>query len=269
MNLHQLKKYLDAIEAQEPIDLPRFKRFLDSLSLSVRIGPNDIVGKRYPTGKYLVTSMDIHLAKELGKLVAQPLDHRISAARQNQSHKHKVEGSLLLVRNSNTHPQVVVFDKHGSYDVPCRIRRRALVLENRQNFLSIEQTKEFIRQFVSLFPDDFDELTVVFAEGNEISNALHERFLSQFEHIYLLLDLDLGGLRIAKNLHNLLATTSFTFLLPDDIEHRLSEVVEVASSEHIEEAIAIGQKVPFLTPAAKLIKSFRRTLEQESYLYVE
>ncbi|WP_026970846.1 hypothetical protein [Aliagarivorans marinus] len=269
MNLHQLKKYLDAIDAQEPIDLPRFKRFLDSLSLSVRIEPDGIVGKRYPTGKYLVTSMDIHLANELRKLVAQPLDHRIAAARQNQSHKHKVEGSLLLIRDNNTHPQVVVFDKHGSYDFHCRIHRKALVLENRQNFLSIEQTKDFIRRFVSQFPDDFGALTVVFAEGNEISNALHKSFLSQFEHIYLLLDLDLGGLTIAKNLHNLLAPTPFTFLLPDDIEHRLSQVVEVTSPEHIAEVIAIGLKLPFLTSAARLIKSFRRTLEQESYLYVE
>ncbi|MDO6677091.1 hypothetical protein [Shewanella sp. 4_MG-2023] len=269
MKLSGLRKSMRDIDMQVPIDLSKFKRSLELLSLGRHLKPEDIVARKISGQKYLVMSLDYQLKAELEFLLAEPVNNRVGAARQNRSHKCKVEGSLLVLRRGTGYPQVVMFEGTGRHTYPGSLGKTALLIENRQNFISIEKTDLFLTQFVSQFTDEFAELTIIFAEGNEISNSLHKDFLNHFEHINLFLDLDVGGLTIAANLLKLLPEQSFSFLLPDDIGRRLDDVVEVTSPVKVEEAIKIGLTIPLLAPAAKIIKDYRKTLEQESYLYVK
>jgi hypothetical protein len=111
------------------------------------------------------------------------------------------------------------------------------------------------------------DIVVIFADGNQITNNIHKQYLSQFEKLYLCMDFDLGGLRIADSLMKLLKDTNITFLVPYDIGLRLDSIIETKSANYIDDVIKIGISNQVLMPYAKLIKDKRKVLEQESYLH--
>jgi len=158
-----------------------------------------------------------------------------------------------------------MIDADGEYRSPITLSNDALVIENRQNFIDVEQTVQFLEKHTGfkLKPG----MNIIFAEGNVISNALHKKFLSQYQHIHLCMDVDLGGLTIAKNLMSLLPKTAFSFMVPRDIEQRLARVVLRKEKHYIDAVIQLGVSTPALAPYASLIKNTQKTLEQESYLY--
>lgn len=124
-----------------------------------------------------------------------------------------------------------------------------------------------MQEFTQLVDININELDIIFAEGNEVSNSLHKSFLESYDTLYLFFDLDLGGLTIAKNLYSLLPNQSISFLVPSDINKRLNSVVEIQQAEYLKDVITIGRECPQLARYSKLIKDSKRILEQESFLY--
>lgn len=269
MSLDRLKQNLSKIEQGTAVDLKRFTDLLSHLALSRPFKHADITARKVKGQLYCVTEIDSDLLVELQHLVATAGDDRISAARQNRSHHHKVNGSLLVVRQGVNHPGVVLFDEDGQYQYPNKQSRSALLIENRQNFISIVQTIQFLHRHTALASVGIDELDIIFASGNEVSNRLHKAFFDHYCHLYFCFDLDQGGLTIAKNMISLLPDKTVSFLVPSDIKTRLSAVSQVKPSKYIDEVIGIGLACPELLPYVNLIKEHKRILEQESYLYVE
>lgn len=247
----------------------KFTAQLSQLALSHRFSPADITARKVKGQQYCITHINSELERELQHLIASIGNDRVSAARQNRSHNHKVDGSLLVVRQGLQHPNVVLFDELGKYQYPNNQSQLALIIENRQNFISITKTVHFLQKHTNLASVCIDELDIVFAGGNEVSNTLHKSFFEQYQHIYLCFDVDLGGLTIARNIIALLPDKSITFLVPSDIDTRLRAVTEIQSSTYVDEVISIGCACSQLSSYAKLIKDHRRILEQESYLYGE
>jgi len=267
MNIQNIKRYIDNIDNNKPINLQKFIGLVGQLSLSYTFQPSDVSARKIKGQQYQVIEINECLIKELRALVNDIGSDRISSSRQNRSHKCKVDGSILLVRERNSHPKVVLFDEDGSFSGINQNSDRALLIENRQNFIAIDKTLTFLNREADLcFEPPID---VIFADGNEISNTLHHRFLGHYKQLYLFFDFDLGGLIIAKNINALLPDTHKQFVVPKDIEVRLSRVVEKQSSEYIDKVLDIGLADPLLAPFAKLIKDHQRILEQESYLYDE
>lgn len=265
MNIINLKRYIDNIDNSKPINLQKFISLVGQLSLSHTFQPSDVSARKVKGQLYQVININERLSKELRALVESIGWDRISSSRQNRSHKHKVDGSLLLVRERSSHPNVVLFDKDGNFSGINQNSDRALLIENRQNFIAIDKTLTFLNKEAGL---NFElPIDVIFADGNEISNALHGHFLGYYKKLYLFFDFDLGGLIIAKNVNALLPNTLKEFVVPKDIDTRLSKVVEKQSPEYIDKVLKIGLADPLLAPYAKLIKDHQRILEQESYLY--
>jgi 5S rRNA maturation endonuclease (ribonuclease M5) len=265
MNIQNLKHYIENIDKNKPINLQRFIGLVEQLSLFHTFQPSDISARKVKGQLYQVISINDDLYKELRKLVNDIGWDRISSSRQNRSHQDKVDGSLLLVRENNSHPNVVLFDKEGHFKGINRNSCRALLIENRQNFISIDKTLAFLKKKTDLnFETPID---IIFADGNEISNSLHRCFFDYYKKLYLFFDLDLGGLTIAKNMNALLPNIPKEFLVPKDIEVRLQKIIEKQSTEYIDKVIKIGCKDQLIAPYAKLIKDYQRILEQESYLY--
>jgi len=267
MSIQQLKSFLQRIDCDKPINLPIFISLLKKLPLFHELLPSDISARKVKGPLYHVDAINEKLNIELRKLTRDIGWDRVSSARQNRSHNKKVSGSILLIRDRSNHPQVVLFSEDGSFEAPQQQAEYALLIENRENYLSIDKTITFLKQKMMF---NFDQpIDVIFAVGNEISNSLHRNFLGNYKKLYLFFDLDLGGLTITRNLNTLLPDIPKKFLLPVDIEARLSKVVEKQTSEMIDSVIEIGSTDTLLTPLAKLIKDYQRILEQESYLYDE
>ncbi len=264
MSLKQIKRYLENIANNKPINLSKFFKVVDVLSLETPRASDDVVAYKHSGDLYIVTGIKDKLNEELYKLTSSDNWNRESLAQQNRSHDANVDGSFIIIRSKNNLPTLVTIDGNGDVVSEFKRKQQALLIENRQKFLKIIKTMKFLEEHtnVVLSPD----LDIIFTEGNSISNTLHKSFLSDYKQLFLLLDLDLGGLTIAKNLTELLPNIYMKFLLPLDIDERISKVVEVKASSYLEKVFDLGNRYPFLTAAASIIYKHKKILEQESYL---
>jgi len=263
--MKRLSNYIKSIDSDAPINLNGFFKLVDSLRLSHQREPQDVDATKCKGQLYQVTRINEVLMSELRLLATDNENSRVSAAIQNRSHSVKVNGSFLLMRDKLANPVVVMIDGSGEYFSPIPQSEQVLVIENRQNFIDAEMMITFLEKHTAF--NFLPTMNVIFSEGNEISNGLHKKFLSNYRCIHLCMDVDLGGLTIARNLMSLLPDTEFNFLVPDDIEKRLDRVVERETLHYLEDVIKIGLSTPALAPYAKLIKDKQKILEQESYLH--
>lgn len=252
------------IEAGKPINLPAFKTLLFSLSLPHRFKESDINAEKSHKDFYLINAVNPNLLSALKALSEGAGNNRVSAANQNKSHDHKVLGSFLLVRKMTSHPFVVMFDSAGQYTGIEEFSEVCLIIENRQNFLNVNETLSFLKKQCDINSES--EMDILFSAGNEITNSLHNSFLRQYKKIYVLFDLDLGGLTIFKSLRLSLPRTEVLFLVPEDIDSRLEKVVEIVSPDYLDKVIKLGMENDFVAPFASIIKKHRKVLEQENYL---
>ena len=266
-----------AIEQKQPINLIRFKELVSQLKLPQGIAAADIIGTKIKGDRYRIDYIHPDIKQYIQTLISEIGNDRISAAKQNLSHQHKVIGSFILIRqllvSSNemndlpklNHPQVITFDEKGHFKAPVTLSKIAVIVENRQIFLNIEKMQQFLLAYTDVPCDQ--ALDFIYGTGNEIPNSLHRQFLAQYEHLYLCFDCDLGGLKIAKNLFQLLPTTEMTFVQPHDIHTRLNQVVQKCSSEELEKLAQFAMQAPaFIQPYVQLLCNTQRRLEQESFL---
>lgn len=281
------------IENGKSINLLRFKKLVDSLNLGVRFELSDIKATKSSGNNYRVISLPTELEYALTNYVQQTGHNRISSARQNLSHSHKVMGSYLLLihdahlsdssKPSNlSHPIVITIDAPGipsyppsflkeqSLDIQAitEMERRevkdAVIIENRQLFLNWTQTKSFLETHCQFSSSNYD---VIFGSGNDISNSLHRKFLSNYRKLYVCSDIDLGGVAIASNLIKLLPESLIDFVMPDDIEDRLNQVASFIKSKTVSDIRHVCAHHVELDAVCKMITKTHKTLEQESYLY--
>ena len=275
------------------INLLRFKKLVDSLNLGIVFELSDIKAKKVSGNNYRVISFPTQLEDALTNYVQQTGHDRISSARQNLSHSHKVMGSYLLLihdahlSNSSkscnlSHPIAITIDAQGvpsypppflkeqlldmqsSTDVERRKVKDAIIIENRQLFLNWTQTKAFLEAQCRFSSSDYD---VIFGSGNDISNSLHRKFLSSYRKLYVCSDVDLGGTTIASNLIKLLPDSLIEFVMPDDIEDRLNQVASFIKPKTVSDIRHICANHAELYAVCKAITKTHKTLEQESYLY--
>jgi hypothetical protein len=257
--------YLNKIKNGQSVNAGAFKKSL----LSAGITLDQIhAGISFTSGSSAklndVEFLDSVFMKRLEALSrAKGTSSRNLAATQNFSHDTNVEGSFLLVRNGTGHPEVVIFD--AECNAPTRPHTPfALIIENRQNFLFIEATSSFANRECNLdVTHDFD---LIFGAGNEVPNALHSAFLSQYERIYMLFDYDAGGLQIAASLAAITPASKHFFVIPNNLENRLSNVVVHAKQETLSKVFSLGEKHHFLKAPSLLIINHKKTIEQESCL---
>lgn len=275
MRVARLRKILDNIDAGKPINLNFFLQSINSLNLRDRIHSDDIRSSKVKGDKYRVEYIKPSLMASLRNYVGNGQESRITAASQNQSHSQKVIGSYLNIvlsahENDKAYPVFVSFDIEGrvSYPPNTSITRTGscdlLIIENVQLFLFWQRTVSFLRARCGFNSTSFD---IALGRGNEISNTYHKQFLSKYQTIYLCLDIDLGGLMIAKNLISLVPDTPYQFLMPDNIDNYLSKVVEQIDLKTLNDIRAIGLQYSGLFIAARTISKHIKTIEQESFLH--
>ena len=265
MSIKKIQKTLKAIANNKEINLLAFQNMLEKLKLHHRFSRSDIDAIKTKGQKYIVRSINHDLLAELQLLVDSAGNDRISAAQQNLSHAYNVLGSFIVMRPRGNELIVVSIDSSGIHQPNEMVTDSVLLIENRQLFISVEATISFLHQTTD-YPKN-EDIDVIFTAGNEISNVLHRNFLAQYKNIYCLLDLDLGGLMIAKNLYDLLDDPTLIFLVPNDIEQRLHNVVLKCDAEYINKVLKLGQQQPKLQHITRLIAKHHKVLEQEAYLH--
>ena len=267
MSKSRIAIYIDKIKKGEPINLTVLNKIIAKTPELIDFDINRIQTVKSGAHTYIVTLIEPNQLAVLARYVESFGADRVTAALQNNSHAFNVNGSMLLTQRYSSHPTVILF-KNGEFIPPTMPAKKVLIVENRELFVHCDKTFNFLEDHCGLSLIDLVQMDMILGSGLEIANSLHTSFLSECQEIYLCLDFDLGGLKIARNLiEKLPKNITITFLVPDDIEDRLSSVIAPCSAEYMQRVHRLTRMPTLLLPPLKLIIKHQRVLEQEAYLY--
>lgn len=260
----RLSGYLAKVAAGKPVNYRAFAKQLDSAGISERQLRALFNAELIAPDRYRVEILDRSAFSELQDRFGElQLGDRISAAAAGNSHRARVSGAcLLLRRQSVSHPQVVLFER-GRWCCPVEPAARAVLVENLENFLALEQT-------LALLPacgwEVSEPVDLLYAAGNQITQALLQPFLARYQELHCLFDPDPGGIRMFRTLHQHLPQRSMRFLYPRDIAVRLSASNRLLDPRARADLLQYRGLSPEVDRLIDLMRQTNRTLEQETYL---
>jgi len=261
----QISKYLNKIQSGEPLNFDSFSKQLLQKGFDGRGLFEIFETKKLSRSRYLVKVLD---QGRFDQLLADFPEHeikdRISAAKAGDSHRHVVSQAMIILWSDQADHPVVVLNDTDKINSPVILSKRLLIIENQENFIQKQQTIHFLRQ---QFPNFNDEnLDIAHGSGNAISNRLNKVFFKQYQQIDCLLDLDIGGLEIFKNLVNLTQHSNLNFLLPPCAGLLLKQSKIRLEEYHIISLRHYHKQYPLLRPVIELMTKHQKMLEQELYL---
>ncbi|MHC5226353.1 hypothetical protein [Ignatzschineria sp. LJL83] len=262
----KLLQILDLIKQRQSIDWPHLHQSLLHLGITEALIRETFNVKRYSEKIYAVTIINHDFFENIMQLI-EPSDKssRATASMTGNSHIAAVNGALLIANTHHRKSPYVHLIKSG-FPIPEPQKNNAIIIENLECFINFQDTYQFMKQFCE-FTAPIDDIEFIYAAGNSISNQIITPYLHKFSgHIYCLLDIDIGGLQIYKNLlNNGLSLSTTHFVIPKDIHHRLqrsrrnmnkTELAKLNSFLNI--SSAINQLITYL-------HHYQTSIEQESY----
>lgn len=219
-------------------------------------------------GRIVVNVVDERLAKDLLRTITKIRsgDSRIEATKKGNSHRAKTSGGILNVYPAGqSFPQTVICsgNVYQSEFIPTT---QALIIENIELFLRLEETLMFIEECCS-GSFTLENMDIVFGSGNAIASSHNRAFLSVYQELFCLFDIDQGGLEAHKNLCAMLNTDKIGFLYPRDLNERVLSSARFLTPEQQVKLIKFKASLPIHESIKGLILANYKTLEQEDYLY--
>ena len=252
----KLNQYLNKIEQGVAINLDRFVKCLPYIDPYEWRKVYQAVRVR---GGYQLTIVD---SDRHQALYMPELTDRASASRCGRSHDFSCSFAHILVLNHQCKSQipfVVVSDANGFKTEGSLVGKRAVIIENCENFYRY-------RAFLSAVDHSelADSCDIFFGAGNQICDRLNLRFLSGYDVIYCAQDVDLGGLTTYQTLKKSLPQCQW--LAPVDWEvYRDKFKLAPKNASQLTKAIKLARELKF-TQEAELMNQTRAFLEQEALL---
>jgi len=261
----RLAAYLQNVQDGKLLNYPSLERELIKRSI-----PESTIRACFSVELVKANKYRVHIEDEFSfqtlytRFTENSLESRTSAAKAGDSHRTKVSGSFLLLRNQQNLQPVAVWFEADTFYCPVEQSRYALLVENLENYIATEQMVAFLNQCGVVV--DVNQVDVIYASGNQITNRLHRPFLQSYQTIFCLFDVDLGALKMYQALCNMLSDTEICFVYPEDISQRLKESERQMP---VDERAELLKYVGHSAALDQLIQHMRETgnkLEQETYL---
>lgn len=258
--MHRLTPYLDKIRLGKSINYPVFAELCAQEKV---FGLDKILKAEYQSARqYRVEILNKDRFDELSARFADS-GSRSAAARAGDSHRQNACASYLLRRAFPLwQPELVWLAQDGA--VPATQGRIALVLENLENFHHLDKMSVVLRQWQP--ENGFAAADWLFGAGNHISNALHQPYLAQYAEIHCLLDWDIGGLQIFRNLQAMLPESTVRFVLPPEPVDYLMQSNRLLNPKQRSGLAQLGGLSPETDRLIAAMLHTGRALEQEIYL---
>ena len=261
----RLATYLKSVQDGSLLNYPVLERELIKRSIPESTIRECFFVELVKANKYRVRIKDEACFEALyARFSQRSLENRASAAVLGNSHRTKVSGSFLLLRNQESPLPVVVWFEADTFHCPLEQSRFALLVENLENFIATDQMVSFLHRCGVTV--NVDQIDVIYASGNQITNGLHGSFLTRYQALYCLFDVDLGAFKMYQTLCQLLPDTLMEFVYPEDIVQRLQESERRMT---VDERADLLRYVGHSVELDQLIQYMRDTgnkLEQETYL---
>lgn len=261
----QISKYLNKIKSGEPINFDSFSKQLLQQGVDEKTILEIFETEKKSRSSYLVRVIDQARFTQLQvDFPEHKIIDRVSAAKAGDSHRHTVSQAMIILWSDQTNHPVVVLNADDGINTPVTLSKRLLIIENQENFVQKQRTLHFLQQQFTDF--NVKNLDIAHGAGNAISNRLNKAFFIQYQQIDCLLDLDLGGLEIFKNLLNLTQHANLNFLLPPCADKLLKQSKVQLQENHLVVLRQYHKQYPLLRPVIELISKNQKMLEQELYL---
>ncbi|WP_409523180.1 hypothetical protein [Nitrincola sp. MINF-07-Sa-05] len=260
----RLSGYIEKINAGKTVNYDAFAKLLEDAGYSDRARRSLFRVELIGANRYQVEILDQAAFSDLqSRFGQQQLTDRASAAVAGNSHRMGVSGAcLLLRRKSIPHPQVVLFEGQ-QWTSPVKPAERALLVENLENFLALEQTLAVLPECGWSVTEPID---LLYAAGNQITHSILQPFLSRYSELSCLFDPDPGGIHMFRTLCRSMQQLPVRFLYPNDIEARLTASNRLLKAKEREALVDYSGLSPDVDRLIALIRLTNRTLEQETYL---
>lgn len=262
----KITQELDNIKQGKGVNWPTLYKKLSRLKIDDQLIYQAITIKQYSEKVYGINIID-HDAFEKIVQLAQPINKnsRAAASIAGNTHQTKVNGALLVaVTEQSKAPYVHAFTQN--YPLPYPKNKHAVIIENLECFLHYKDSYLFMSQLCEI-SHDIDDIEFIYAAGNSISNQNIIPYLKVFKgDIFCLLDIDIGGLQIYKNLlNNGLQIDKTHFVIPNDIEQRLKQSRRKASKSELNKLNTFLKISNQIDQLIGLMHYYQTTIEQESY----
>ncbi|WP_338745276.1 hypothetical protein V3D52_24085 [Pseudomonas putida] len=257
-------RYLDKIQSRQPIN---FDALIAKL-LAAGVARADIsrifLSKKLKKNSYHV---EVLISAAFDELLMRfrPSDvgGRVGAAIDGNSHRIGVSESLLMFRSFQyRHPAVAVTEA-GAWVLPRVLGKVGVIVENLENFLRVDETLPFIAEILAVTASDIE---LISGSGNQVTNRLNAKMLGQFDRLYCLFDVDIGGLRMFASLTILLHDKPPVFLVPPDVRERLAQSKYALTDQQRQEVIKYQGLSPETDQLIQFMRETSKVLEQETYL---
>jgi hypothetical protein len=261
----QIYKYLYKIKSGELLNFDSFKKELFKQGIDDKTTFEIFKAEKISRSRYRVRILDqVRFAQLQVDFPERIVTDRVSASQAGNSHKHPVSQAMIILWPAQNNHPIVVLNDADKINSPVTLSKRLLIIENQENFIQKQRTLHFLQQQFSNFTEE--NLDIAHGSGNAISNRLNKLFFNQYKQIDCLLDLDIGGLEIFKNLINLTQHKNLNFLLPPGADKLLKQSKIPLQEKHLTDLRQYHKQYPLLRPVIELISKHKKMLEQELYL---
>lgn len=258
-----LNQYLLHIKNNQPIN---FERFVTLLPREVKADWHRLFeSKKLAVKKYRVTVLD---AVAFSQLLADsaPVETRVAAAKQGDSHKVGTSCSFLLVYHASlpdARPDVVLINDEEILQ-SFTAKKQLLIIENEENFFRYREMLPLLSA-LSGTPLDLTYCDIVLGGGNQITKKLNFAFFEQYHSVFCAFDLDVGGLHMFDTLQKRLGER-VRLLMPTNFSAYSGYFVKKPdSNEQWQKALDLSLRLGFVE-LYRVFARERRFMEQETLL---
>lgn len=264
----RIDNYFEDIKSRKPINYRSFKKKAFGIGLT----DSDLIKlfevKKFDKNKVIVNIIN---DDEFNKLyqkynAVNKFKDRKEAALTGRTHGIKVSGTTCTVRQGLNHPHTVIVRGDGAVISNIEPRNKLLIIENEENFLNISATHEFLKKHASI---DIEDMDVMWGSGNRAANSYLSKYYSSYENVYCFFDFELGVIKTAQSIYNLLNdkdSTKFEFVIADNAHNDLQEFGVELNRSYIKKLEKIRNQCNVLSSAVNLMLNTGKIMEQEVYL---
>jgi len=264
----KIDNYFEYIKNGVPINYRNFKK----KAMGIGLTDSDLLKlfnvKKANKGKVIVNILideefDL-LYKKYNALGA--FKNRKEAATTGRSHSVKVSGTTFSVRRGLNHPYTVIVRGDSEVVSNTEFSKKLLIVENEENFINIAATHEFLKKHANI---DIENMDVMFGSGNRAANSYLSQYYSGYEKVFCFFDFELGVLKTAQSIYNLLndkENNQLEFVISDNAHNDLKEFGVDLNTSHIKKLEKIRNECKVLSKAINLMINTGKMMEQEVYL---
>jgi 5S rRNA maturation endonuclease (ribonuclease M5) len=252
-------KYLKKIKNFEELSFSGFKNTCLKHNISNETISNVFSAKGNGNNKYVLSIKNQELFNDTFlKFEYESENVKVESALRGNSKLSKSPYSILNFKgNYDDINGISIIFKKKVFTLNFELKKKLIIIENVNTYCDI----------ISFFKNsniNLNEYNFIFGSGNSITNNHFVDFLNEYDSIFCLFDIDLGGLKFFKTLSKNI-NSKLCFYFDEDNEKKLIKYGNKITNKQYLTLIDLYSNIPELEKVINSIKKNKKFVEQEVF----